>query len=92
MSIVGLLVALAVKAPTQATPIASRSIFLLPTLSLSRPAGMVRSAWQRLGIEAMMPICWLVSMNSSRSTGNRAVCMFWKLWVMVCVSVITMRL
>lgn len=57
------------KAPTAAIRMLSAISFFAPNLSEKSPAGIENITWQRAGIAAMRPICWLVRLNSSFNVG-----------------------
>jgi hypothetical protein len=58
------------KAPTAAMTMLRAMSFLAPNRSENTPAGMANRTVQRVGIAAIRPICWLVSINSSLRTGK----------------------
>ena len=78
-------------APAAAKAKLRRSIFLEPILSVMRPAGMAIMASMRGGMAAMMPSCWRVRLNSSRSRPKMAVWIPLKTWVRMWDTVMTVR-
>jgi hypothetical protein len=80
------------RAPTAAIKILAAMSFLGPNLSETIPLGTLKRNWQRLGIATIRPICWLVRLNSSLSTGKRVERMFPAAWTSICVRTMIKRL
>ena len=91
MNTSGLLAVLARRAPATATAKLIRSILLEPSLSDSSPVGIVKIAWQRGGIAAMIPSCFRDRLNSSLRSEKMAVWIPPKTCVSTWVTVITTR-
>ena len=76
---------LPMKAPTAAMRMLRAISLLAPNLSEKSPAGIEISTWHMSGIAAIIPICWLLSLNSSFNTGNRVEFMFPAAWTSACI-------